>query len=60
MPAEEVRFVLFPRLVVELKVVLCELYLPCCCAGADFVGLGPICKVLVVCPNDDWEDRAAQ
>ena len=41
---------------VELKVVLRELYLPCCGTRADFVGLSPVGEVLVVSPDDNRED----
>ena len=38
---------------VELKVVLCEPDLPGSGVGSDFMGLGPIGKVLVIGPDDD-------
>jgi hypothetical protein len=51
--AEQIGFVTFARFVMELKIVLCELNLPSGGAGSNFVGLCPVCEVLVVGPNDD-------
>ena len=53
MAAEQISFVTFTRLVVELKIVLCELDLPDSGTGSNFMGLSPIGEVLVVSPNDD-------
>jgi len=42
---------------VELKVILGQLNLPCRGTGPDFVRLGPVGEVLVVGPDDDRKDR---
>ena len=45
---------------VELEVVLCELHLPGCGTGANFVGFSPVGEVLVVSPNNNREDCPAK
>ena len=51
--AEQIGFIAFARFVMELKVVLCELYLPSGSAGSNFVGFCPIREVFMIGPNDD-------
>ena len=50
---EQIGLIAFARFVVELEVVLCELNLPGCCTGSNFVGLCPIREVFMVSPNND-------
>ena len=51
---EQIGFVTFARFVMELKVVLRKLDLPSSGTRSNFVGLRPVCEVLVVGPNNDW------
>lgn len=51
--AESISLVEFTWLMVELEVVLLELNLPICSMGSYFVGLTPVCEVLVISPNYD-------
>jgi hypothetical protein len=50
---EQISFVTFAGFVMELKVILREFDLPSSGMRSDFVGLCPVCEVLVISPNDD-------
>jgi hypothetical protein len=50
---EQIGFITFTRFVVELKVVLHELYLPSGGTRPNLVGLCPTHEVLVIGPNDN-------
>ena len=45
---EQISFVTFFRFMMELKVVLCELNLLSGGTGSNFMGLSPICEILMV------------
>jgi hypothetical protein len=51
--AEQIGFIAFTRFMMELEIVLYELDLPSGSTGSNFMGLSPICEVLVVGPNND-------